>query len=617
LSTADLPANSNRQLIAAMPLFPNAELLAQAPTIPTEEPTPAPPPPAERRAPSQNVTINLIQRLVERGVLTKEDAAELMQQAEADAVEARSQAQATQAAAEQATAAAQTAIARADEAASDDLGAASDEDVRITYIPETVKAQMRDEIRQEVMEQAREENWAAPRTFPDWVTRIKLFGDARVRGEGVFFGEGNDNSGAFPNFNAINSGSPFDVSGTQFSPQLNVDQDRDRLRLRVRLGVEAELGSGFSAGLRIATGDSPSPVSTNQTLGGSVGNFSKYAIYLDRGFLRYDLGRLPTKNLSLTVGRFENPFFSTEIVWDEDLGFDGIALQGRYEVATGIIPFGTIGAFPVFNTEFNFPSTQPAKFESDDKWLYGVQLGTDIRIRKDFNLKLAAAYYYFENVEGELSEPFTPLTAQDAGNTDSRRPLFAQKGNTYMALRDIVANANNNFGTTQQFQYFGLATPFRELALTGRLDYSRWEPFQLTLSGEYVKNLAFDHGAIDRKAVNNRGTIDPDDATDFGEFAGGDTGWIVQLKLGHAVLDKAWKWQVGANYRYVETDAVVDGFTDSDFGLGGTNVKGYTLFGVVALSPRVVAGIRWLSADEVAGPPLAVDIIQIDISGKF
>lgn len=583
-------------------------------SAPAEEPVP--PPDAGLAAlapggatPSQNVTINLINRLVERGALTKEDASDLIRLAEADAAEARASADATQAAAERAAAAAMQATAAAE------VPPLGDDDMRVTYIPETVRAQMRDEIKHEVLAQAREENWAAPNTLPEWTARIRLFGDVRVRGEGVFFADGNDNTGAFPNFNAINTGSPFDVSGTVFSPQLNVDQDRYRLRLRVRLGLEADLGNGFTAGLRIATGDSSSPVSTNQSLGTSGGNFSKYALWLDRGFLRYDWGGLPTKNLAVMVGRFDNPFFSSEVTWDDDIGFDGIALQGRYEVTPGLTPFATVGAFPVYNTDFNFATNQPAKFKSDDKWLYGAQVGADWKAHKDFNLKMGVAYYYFDGIEGKLSDPFTPLNTQDAGNTDTRRPSFAQKGNTYMALRDIVPNASNNFGATHQYQYFGLATPFRELALTGRLDYNRWEPFQVSVSGEYVKNLAFDRNGIDRIAVNNRGSSGRNG--NIGRFAGGDTAWIAGVKVGHPALDKSLNWQVGMNYRHVESDAVVDGFTDSDFGLGGTNLKGYSIFGAVALSPRMILGIRWMSATEIAGPPLRTDIIQFEIGGKF
>ena len=181
-------------------------------------------------------------------------------------------------------------------------------------------------------------------------------------------------------------------------------------------------------------------------------------------------------------------------------------------------PFITAGAFPVFNTDLNFATNQPEKFKSSDKWLYAGQVGADWKISKSFNFKFGAAYYHFDNVEGQLSDPFIPLLASDQGNTDNSRPSFAQKGNTYRPLRRIIPSPLNNFGTTNQFQYFGLATPFHELALTARLDINHWEPFQISLIGEWVKNLAFDAKDIDLIAVNNRGADTSAGAT--GRFGG-------------------------------------------------------------------------------------------------
>src|SRR5262249_22412667 len=310
----------------------------------------------------------------------------------------------------------------------------SDDTVRVTYVPEVVKKQIREEIKEEVLTQAREENWAAPRTFPEWASRFSFFADIRGRYEGDFFPAGNDNTGAFPNFNAINTGPPFDVRGTTFSPQINVDQDRERFRLRVRFGLAVDLAENFTAGIRIATGENNSPVTTNQSLGlanqGQGGNFSRYAIWLDRAFLRYELGTDTNGYFSVLLGRFDNPFFSSDLIWDDDLGFDGIAVQGKYEVAKGIVPFVVGGAFPVFNTDFNFSSNRPDKFASYDKYLYAAQLGTDWKVSRDIDTKLAVSYYYFQNIQGKLSDPFIPLTASDAGNTDDSRPAFAQKGNT-------------------------------------------------------------------------------------------------------------------------------------------------------------------------------------------
>jgi len=60
---------------------------------------------------------------------------------------------------------------------------------------------------------------------------------------------------------------------------------------------------------------------------------------------------------------------------------------------------------------------------------------------------------------------------------------------------------------------------------------------------------------------------------------------------------------------------VVDGFADADFGapLTGTNLKGYTAYGSLALNPRVWISLRYMSADAIAGPPYKNDIIQLDL----
>ncbi|MEA3208029.1 MAG: hypothetical protein QOE70_1086 [Chthoniobacter sp.] len=613
-----LPAQAGRPAPETTPTRPAPEAEAAAPSLfARADGAQFNPPAAESAGRTQSVVINLINRLVDRGLLPKEDAVELIHQAEADAAQARAQAETTAGNVAQVAALAQAAAQVAAEAAA---VPAAEDDVRVTYIPEVVKAQLRDQIKAEVLEQAKNENWIAPRTAAEWTQRIRVFGDVRARYEGIRFPAGNDNTGAFPNFNAINTGSPFDVSGTVFSPQLNVDQNRQRVRLRARLGVDVDLRENFSAGLRIATGDSNSPVSTNQSLGlanqAQGGNFSKYALWLDRAFLKYEVGGQPGRNLAVVAGRFDNPFFApSEIVWDDDVGFDGAAIQAKYQLARWFTPFFNGGAFPVFNTDLNFSTNQPAKFKSTDKWLYGGQLGFDLKPQRHLTAKLAGAYYHFDGVEGRLSDPFTPLSASDQGNTDNTRPSFAQKGNSYMALRNIVPNALNDFGTSKQYQFFGLATPFHELVLNGKLDYNGFEPVQITGFGEFAKNLAFDRPAVNSKAVNNRGPNGVDGTA--GAFDGGDTAWIGGVKVGSGAFQKRGDWALGANYRYVESDAVVDGFTDSDFGLGGTNLKGYTLFGSVALSPAVSLGIRWMSANEVAGPPQKVDIFQLDLSGKF
>jgi hypothetical protein len=385
------------------------------------------------------------------------------------------------------------------------------------------------------------------------------------------------------------------------------------------------VGDGFTAGIRLGTGQDDSPVTENQTIGlangGQGGNFSKYAIWLDRAFLRYQLGDVPDHQLTTTLGRMDNPFFASSMIWANDLGFDGLVVQGRYKVEDGVTPFFTAGGFPVFNTDFNFATTSGAKFSSEDKYLLALQGGTDWKITSNLSLKAAAALYYFENLEGKVSSPFTPLFSSDGGSTDDSRPSFAQNGNTYIALRDIVPDAANDNGTIDQYQYFGLATPFHEVALTGQLDFSQFDPFHISLLGEFVDNFAFDRNAIENNGppqeigpVNNLET-----AGDPRSFVGGNLGYNIRLILGDPILAKWLDWNLNLTYRYVESDATVDGFTDSDFGgpLAGTNLKGYIIGANLALTPRVWTSLQFMSADAIAGPTYRNDLIQVDMNAKF
>lgn len=544
--------------------------------------------------PTGNATINLINRLVQKGILTQAEAAEMIQQAEADAAKVAGNIKA--------------------EAPPLPAEPSPEEEATITYIPEVVRNQMRDQIQQELLAQAREEKWSEKAT-PDWTSKFRLFGDIRVRSENTIFPNSNAPADFFPNFNSINTGAPYDasISNTQMYPQYNVDQDRHRTRLRARLGTDIALGDGFNAGVRIATGESNSPTSPNQTFGASGGNFSKYSLWLDRAFISYDAGPGDGEELTFLGGRFDNPFMSTEIMWDDDLGFDGLALRGKVRMTDEVSTFFSGGYFPVYNTDFNFASNQTAKFESTDKWLSGAQFGIEWKIATDLTAKVSVAYYDYSNIQGQLSEKYIPVTDKDAGSTDSLRPSFAQRGNTYIPLRNIDnSTATNDFGNKYQYQYYGLASKFRNLTGNARIDYDGFDdisssPVRISLVGEVIKNTAFDVNKS--KAINNFG--------DNNNYEGGDEAWNLAFIVGNPALESFGDWQASLGYRYVESDAVVDALTDSDFGGGGTNVKGFTLSGTMALSKAVRCSLRWSSADEVAGPPLSSDILQVDLNAKF
>lgn len=175
-----------------------------------------------------------------------------------------------------------------------------------------------------------------------------------------------------------------------------------------------------------------------------------------------------------------------------------------------------------------------------------------------------------------------------------------------------IRNLQGLSGTETAPQFYGLAADFGVLDLYGRLDVSKYDPLHIILEADYLNNVMFDHGQIDRKGPVNNSSGGSD-----GEWEGGNQGFMVRATVGDERVDELWKWNVWLAYKYLESDAVVDAFTDSDFHLGGTNAKGYILGGSLGIARNTALSLRWLSADEVTGPPETINVLQLDLQASF
>lgn len=538
-------------------------------------------------APSENATINLIRLLVEQGILKQDKADALIAQAQNEAAQAKQ-------------AAASTAVAAGPVAAPGD--------VRVQYVPAAVRDQIRDQVKAEVMATAKQENWAAPNTFPDWASRISFDGDIRLRDESRYYSGSNSNE--IVDFAKLNNNGPYDVnpnSSTALPPLLNTREDRENLfRLRARLGMKAVISPEWTAGIRIGTGSDNNPVSTTQNLGGG---FSKKDIWLDQGYLTWK----PSDELTLTGGRFANPFLSTDMLYSNDLNFDGVAAIFDHKLSRDWGVFGTVGAFPVDYTNDTTTSNGFDKEESDNKWLYGAQIGAKWAINSNNRLKGALAYYRFDDIEGQRSSPCEPWAGAPGCDSDGTRAAFMQKGNSVFLLRDITPNPLNPT-TTPQPQFVGLASEFNLLDLNVVWDADLPEDFKLRSQGNYIHNLGYDEGDMRKRSagqlVNN---LDSN-----GNIESGANAWMVQFTLGNALeLKKQGDWNLFAGYKYIQPDALPDGFNDSSFHLGGTNAKGYFLGGNYGLAKNVYATGRWLSSEAVYGAPFDIDVMQLEINTRF
>ncbi|WP_166215841.1 putative porin [Pseudomonas atagonensis] len=539
-------------------------------------------------APSENATINLIRLLVEQGILKQDKADALIAQAQNEA------AQAKQAAASSAVVAAGPVAAPGD--------------VRVQYVPAAVRDQIRDQVKAEVMATAKQENWAAPNTFPDWASRISFDGDIRLRDESRYYSDSNSNE--IVDFAKLNNNGPYDVnpnSSTNLPPLLNTREDRtNQFRIRARLGMKAVISPEWTAGIRIGTGSDNNPVSTTQSLGGG---FAKKDIWLDQGYLNWK----PTDELTLTGGRFANPFMSTDMLYSNDLNFDGVAAIFDHKLSRDWGVFGTVGAFPVDYTNDTASSNGFDKEESDNKWLYGAQIGAKWAINSNNRLKGALAYYRFDDIEGQRSSPCEPWAGAPGCDSDGSRAAFMQKGNSVFLLRDITPNPLNPT-TTPQPQFVGLASEFNLLDLNVVWDADLPQDFKLRSQGNYIHNLSYDEGDMRKRSagqiVNN---LDSN-----GDIESGANAWMVQFTLGNALdLKKQGDWNLFAGYKYIQPDALPDGFNDSSFHLGGTNAKGYFIGGNYGLAKNVYATGRWLSTEAVYGAPFDIDVLQLEINTRF
>jgi hypothetical protein len=557
-------------------------------------------------------TVKLIQLLIQKGILSQGQAGELLR--ETGTTPARGKRGRAAAAPASLAPASLAPVSPAAEAAPPP---AKPGEIRVTYVPQFVRRQIADEVRSEMLQQTKEEGWAAPNAFPEWTQRFKLYGDMRVRYERDSFASGNNNQ--FINFAALNNGNAFDANNfgqdlnTQSSPPfLNTTQDRDRARVRARIGVEAFIDDGLTADIRLSTGSDQGPVTPNQTLG-QPGDFSKFSAYIDRANLTY-----ANYGLKLSAGRFDDPFFATDLLFYSELGFDGVAASYRTRVTENTAVFATGGVFPILNTAFDFSTNSQTKFGSNNAYMLAAQAGGEWRVRPDLLAKLGVGFFDFSGVQGSISAPCEPQQAVGAAyicNTDNTRLLFQQFGNTVTALRSIV-NAPNATNPVNP-QYYGLASKFAVLEVHPRVEITSLHPFDVMLEGEYLKNLAYNRAAILTRGPV-QGPIGPaNNIGDRGQYQGGDTAYMVKATFGNLVIHHRWDWNVTAAYKYLQTDSTLDSINDSDFHLGGTNAEGTVLTGSLGVAKETYVSLRWFSAQTVSGPRDGNDVVQLDLQSSF
>jgi Putative porin len=579
-------------------------------------------PSAPATQPSGNAMVNLVRLLVAQGTITQENGDKLIAQAIAEANQANAAARAAQAvpgvaASAPAGTAAGTAVPAGTAMATPPQGT-----IRVPYIPQVVRDQIRDELRADVLKQAKAEGWASPdKAAPEWTERLRLFGDFRLRSQTNLFSK--FNSTQTPNFQAIVAAGPLDLINNQI-PFINATTSRyNQLRYRLRLGAEAQVSDGIKVGLQLASGNDFGPVATASNLGGA---FFKRNLFLQKAFVEAK----PAQNVTLWGGRFDNPFWTSELLYDNDLNFDGVAAEVRFPHRL----FGALdwtlrgGAFPLDFGGSNFPDTATSKLSPAQKWLFAGQIQGNLHLAGRTELTFAAGWNKFLNIDGQPSEPCALYLGVTQCSSDQTAAFFVQKGNSLSFIRRIVLDPTLPSTTVQaQPQLLGLTQPFTVLNLRGQLSFPLKGENRVFISGDYVLNTAFRKAYACRygqasQPVNNGGSggsgnICDADLTKRTPYVAGNEGYSVMLEVGRREPWNLGEWRAFVEYRSLESDAVLDAFANDEFHLGGTNARGFILGAQLGLFHNTNLQARWFSANEISGEPIAIDEVMIDLNVRF
>lgn len=526
------------------------------------------------------MTLNLIQALVDNGVLTQDKADHLI-------ADAKSKAEATVAA----RAAPAPIIATIGQPGPAEVGTDGKKVIHVAYIPEATKREMRDQIKAEVLAQSKSERWGNPGTLPDWLDRISMSGDIRVRNEYVKLNPVNSAPGAGLSDGVFTRAANL-VGGALVGnlPTGDTQNNYDFSSLRARLNIDAAVSEMVSAGVSISTGNTNARNSMSQNLGQ---NFNYYSMVIDKAYVKLDM----TPGLSFTGGRIANPFVSTDLLFADDVNFEGFALSTKFNVTPALQVFGTAGWFPL---RMNMPGT------TSGRNLGALQAGLNWNLTPKTNFKVAASMYDFVNIVGTAETDTMQVTAPDYVTRYEYPANFRQMGNTLFIINAPSTDPNINWG---------LASKFKEVDLVASLDIGHFDPFHIVLVSDYVKNIGFDRHDIFMR-------------TGYNLIDGKNTGYQEKILIGMPVMKQHGDWNVSLAYRYLGSDAVLDAFVNPDFGLGSTNTKG-TIFTVNYdiykntwltaryLSSNLIDSIVPQHANTDIPTKLNTDVVQLEISARF
>jgi len=347
--------------------------------------------------------------------------------------------------------------------------------------------------------------------MPNWITNYRLYGDFRGR---------------------------YDERTTPNPAQ----EDNIRLRYRLRVGLEVNMKDDLQVGFRLASADpntatgpaGGAPLSNNSNL---QGNGTKKFIYVDAAYGKWTPINDGTWMLGATIGKMNQPFQESYMVFDPDYTPEGGALQASYKIND----WNTLAI-----NGAGFVLTWAGNGAENMSFLYGGQAIWNANWTDHLASSLGVAAYDIVNRD--------QLTTANAG--------AGNKGNSVNGAGDPIYSLNPivvDVSATYSLDHF----PLYQGA------------FPITVAGSYMINPG---------------------APGSGGIAGGEPngnqGYNAGVTFGKA--GKQGTWDVGYRYQALDANAWFAQIVDDDNAIynagfsGGTNVKGHLFTADYALTDALL-----------------------------
>jgi len=363
---------------------------------------------------------------------------------------------------------------------------------------------------------------AARITISDAIDNATVYGDVRVRAE-------------------------YRKGGTNTN-----EEERERGRYKLTFGVETK-ANDFYTDLAFAMGQKGR--SDNATFGAATGGANggdyKEVLYVKRALVGWKM----TDWLAVEAGRIKNPLYTTSMVWDGDLNFEGLAEKVSYD-------YNKINFFG------NFVQSQ---------------------YRGDYRNRLASADQLTNNIlafQGGLKFPITDLISAKAAITyttyTNNKSAAGITQNIFVPKLAGVATDANNTGTND-LRTIEIPAEI-EFKTSGNLSYKVFGDYVYNTSGSDRFNQAVTYGGANAAAIRAAGND--------------DTAWLVGASIASAQASKPQKgdWNARLWWQDVGVYAVDQNAVDSDLMDSRVNMKGLVAKGTYNLRSNVLVDVTAASA---------------------